>query len=559
MAEGVGARRRRRLERAGDHGAQLAAIDRLGDVIVQAGGAEGRHLVGKHVGGHGDDRNAAAGGKGADHPRRRETVHAGHLHVHQHEVVAGRAHGRDRRLAASRHLDPVPVSFEQRAGEHLVHLDVLDDQEAAGPDRRFRRSRGRTRPVILPVWQRHREPEGGAATHLASQADLAAHQLDQFLADRKAQPRTAVAAGNGSIRLAETPEQPVLRRRLDARTRVADRYMKAHARPVARAHPRLKRDHAVTRELDGVVEQIEQNLLETPRIAHEAFGKVGIDLAGQSYLLGCRQALNQGDRIVEQGARGEGHLFDLDPAGLDPGHVQDVVDDGQQRGAGRSDDRGPLAQHAGEGGIVEHQAGEADDAVEGCADLVAHGGEEVAFRPARGQRLFARVLGFLPRYYRGPFRRPAGGDLNDCFLVGPAQVGFEARPRGEHGGELQRRQAGHRDETLENQNLLAQAAVDQQQRPHAGHRGRDRRRHRHRQSQHDAGKAELEVDQHQRGKDEEQKGVGALREDNGERRRHQKQAGARGAQALAAKQRGQRIRLEGDQHRGESDEADCMG
>ena len=70
-------------------------------------------------------------------------------------------------------------------------------------------------------------------------------------------------------------------------------------------------------------------------------------------------------------------MLELEPAGLDLGEVEDVVDDGQQRLAALADGLGGLAL-LGREGRIQQQARHADDAIHGRADLVAHHREELA-------------------------------------------------------------------------------------------------------------------------------------------------------------------------------------
>ena len=69
--------------------------------------------------------------------------------------------------------------------------------------------------------------------------------------------------------------------------------------------------------------------------------------------------------------------------GLDPGEVQDVVDDGQQRVGRRFDDPQILALFGRELG-VEHEIGHPDDAVHRRPNLVTHVRQELALGPVGG-------------------------------------------------------------------------------------------------------------------------------------------------------------------------------
>jgi hypothetical protein len=74
---------------------------------------------------------------------------------------------------------------------------------------------------LFPFPERNDEPEGAALAGRALDADLAAHQQDQPLADRQPEPGAAVLAGHAVVGLLEGLEQPRLRLRLDADAGVA--------------------------------------------------------------------------------------------------------------------------------------------------------------------------------------------------------------------------------------------------------------------------------------------------------------------------------------------------
>ena len=102
---------------------------------------------------------------------------------------------------------------------------------------------------------------------------------------------------------------------------------------------------------------------------------------------------HDGGHIVQHIAEPEGRMFDLEPSGLDLREVQDVVDDAQERTTGVAD----LLHHIVLGGAdraVSQQVGKTQDGVHGCADFVAHVGEELTLRHARRVRGLLRALQF---------------------------------------------------------------------------------------------------------------------------------------------------------------------
>ena len=365
-------------------------------MVVHAGALEPLDLLVKDVGGHRDDGNAARGPRQvADHPRRGLAADAGHLDVHQHQVVGRGLHGFHRRFAARHDVEVVAVGLDQRAGEELVELDVLDEEQVADGSRRALIAGGVALPEVGAV-QRQGEPEGRPPALPAFHADRAAHDLDEVFADGQAQARAAELPADGRVGLAEALEQAVLLIGGDADPRVR------HGEPDVveippLLHADIERDRSGFRELDGVVQEVEQDLLDARLVAKHHRRQRGIHRGGQVEALAGGDAADDGERVGNERAPGEGRVLDLDGAGLDLGEVQHVVDHRQQGRAGGLDEFGLVAEPAGQGFVLQHQVGETDDTAEGRADLVAHDGQEIRLRPVGGFRLALRDLRALQR------------------------------------------------------------------------------------------------------------------------------------------------------------------
>ena len=256
----------------------------------------------------------------------------------------------------------------------------------------------------------------------------------------------------------------------DADAGVGDRQ---DQRPVA-VYSRRDRDFAAFGgELDGVGDEVEQNLLdlglvgaERRQIVRRLYGHLDAALQG---LLGeeTRRALARRRHI-------DLFLLQLQPAALGLRHFEDVGDDAEKMLAAVDDVR-RIAEvafvfHRAEH-LVLHHFGEADDGVQGRAQLMAHVGEELAFRaaglfrqiPRRPERLFAlfqlrdvahdgdrsAVLVGAFAYlepapvpeieFRRPLRGAVGVVLDPCIEVAPGLTG-DKRPEGV--GELDERRAG---------------------------------------------------------------------------------------------------------------------
>ena len=95
---------------------------------------------------------------------------------------------------------------------------------------------------------------------LALHPHRAAHQLDDALRDREAEPGAAVAARGRCVDLAERLEQPVHPILRDPDAGVADGEVQAMLSAAGRLGVDVDDHLALLRELDRVREQVEQHL-----------------------------------------------------------------------------------------------------------------------------------------------------------------------------------------------------------------------------------------------------------------------------------------------------------
>ena len=98
--------------------------------------------------------------------------------------------------------------------------------------------------------------------------------------------------------------------------------------------PRHAQHHlALLGKLDGVAEQIDENLAQASGVASQRVRHVRIDIDDQFEALLVRPQCQRVRRVADGIARVEVDRVQLQFARLDLGEVQDVVDDGQQRSA----------------------------------------------------------------------------------------------------------------------------------------------------------------------------------------------------------------------------------
>ena len=150
-------------------------------------------------------------------------------------------------------------------------------------------------------------------------------------------------------------------------------------------------------EFDGVRRIVEQRLLQPRRVAAQMGG---VEPRFDTQLdVSCLGAVgDDGGDVVEQAVDGQRRFVENEFPGLDLGDVEDVVDDLQEvrnRGVDLVQPLGLRWRDA----VAPEDVHHAGDAIQGCADFVAHVGEEAALGPvgrlgdvARGDE---RLFGFL--------------------------------------------------------------------------------------------------------------------------------------------------------------------
>ena len=266
------------------------------------------------------------------------------------------------------------------------------------------------RAVGAGVVQRQVEGEGAALPVDAGELDFAAEQHGQLAADGEAQAGAAVFAGGAGVGLLEGLEDEPLLLRRDADAGVLDgegddllglAEHRVIGAPALRGEIDAHIDVAVGGELDGVGEQVLEDLLEALRVAvHERRQVVG-ELHVERQVLGLGHVPEVAVDVVAQA--GEGDFLDLDGdgAGLDFREIENVVDEVEQVGAGGVDVAGKL-DLLGErlpAGVFGELLAEDEDGIERRAQLVGHVGQELGF-VFRGERqlgglFLERVAGLL--------------------------------------------------------------------------------------------------------------------------------------------------------------------
>ena len=259
----------------------------------------------------------------------------------------------------------------------------------------------------------HRNCEGKhrAAARLALDPNLATHEGTEPLADGETKAGAAIFARGGGVDLREQLEQqlPFFLRDADAgvphgdldaagfgqggcRTGCGGWHSAGTLVRAGRGHLRrghLDGDAAAGGEFHGVVQEVDDDLAQPGDVAHNPGRHARVGEVGEVDVLDRRLHGEHVERLLDASGQLEGLPLQLHHARFNLREVEDVLDDGQERIAAGADDVYAVALLGIERGF-EEQAGHADDAVHGRADLVAHRGEEFRLGP-RG------VVGFLLR------------------------------------------------------------------------------------------------------------------------------------------------------------------
>ncbi len=330
-----------------------------------------------------------------------EAVHLRHLHVEDGEVEGIAIANPGQRLARlARRSEGHAPRLRLQGQDAAVGGVVVDDQQLLaqqlrgagclegagrfgsrlGPDGDVKGRSLARHPVAL-------DPHG------------AAHHLAEPAADGQSQAGAAVAARGRGVDLAERAEQPIHAIGRDADPGITDlEVQRVNGVLVGRRGVLVDRHRhhylALFSELDGVAEQVGEDLAQAGHVSDDRLRRSRSDQVGQIQPLFARLRRQQVEGALDALAQVERLVLEIEPVGLDLGEIQDVVDDRQQRLGAVANGLGEFALFGVQGG-VQQQAGHADDGVHGGANLVAHGRQEGALCLVGGHRRGLRLLGRL--------------------------------------------------------------------------------------------------------------------------------------------------------------------
>ena len=316
------------------------------------------------------------------------------------------------------------------------HLQLALRWEVLGARGGLLEQRGELEPAPLP--------------DLALDPDPALHQLDELGRDRQPEPGALVPSRDVLVAAIERREDPALLVGRNPGAGVRDGEPQQRAPLRARLAVHAHRDLAPLGELERVADEVDHHLPEPVRVADEAVGDLRVHQVDHLHPALAGLVRERPERLRELVPQPERLVGEAQLARLDPGEVEDVVDDRGERLGRAAGGLELLALLAGELG-AERELEHPDHPVHRGADLVAHPGEEVALRPGRALRRVLREpeLGLRPldlvdvraQADRPPVGHPAVRGLDPAapeLLLVPAASGGGA-PQAAHGSRARPR------------------------------------------------------------------------------------------------------------------------
>ena len=275
---------------------------------------------------------------------------------------------------------------ERIAQRSPIRRIVIDDEhvETFEIRRQIRFLQERTREL-------HGEMKLTALARFAVDPDLSTHHADECRRNRESETRAAIATRRRGIGLHERIENVLAPIGGDADAGVDHREMDLTLFAGTALDTRPQDDFAALGELDGVTDQIQDDLTQPIGIADERGRNGRLDIANELQPLLMRPQGQHLERRFERFTDIELHRVELEPPRFYLREVQDVIDDAQQTVGGELHRFHVLALLARQLS-VETQLAHPENTVERRADLMTHVGQEFALRLVRGLCRFARPL-----------------------------------------------------------------------------------------------------------------------------------------------------------------------
>ena len=231
--------------------------------------------------------------------------------------------------------------------------------------------------VAVGFAQRDRHGEGRPFSLFAFHFDMAVHQLHDAFRDGHTKAGAAVFACGGGILLAERVEEVRQKLLAHADAGIPENELQHSLTAEALSLFDQKGDFsALRRELHRVAQNIDHHLAELDFVAVIIIVYLSHRAAVEFQPLVPALATDNGIDLLQRVREGKLFILDDHTPGLNPAHVQDVVDDSQQMLRRSSDFFQKLPGFWRNVRIVQGDAVQPNDGVHRRADLMTHIGKE---------------------------------------------------------------------------------------------------------------------------------------------------------------------------------------
>src|SRR5271157_2596889 len=263
-----------------------------------------------------------------------------------------------------------------------------------------------TKSPALPLQagRAQRDREAAALPRRALHHDRASMQFHQAPGDGQSQASTLPAVAGWAAYLVKLVEDRLQIRDGNANSGVADTESRGILLAcIGNPHPAILRG-----ELYGVAQQVVEHLLEARPIGADrhADGHLVVD----RNMFDLRQRPDHREHFLQGFGRAEHLAVQIDASGLDPGNIQQIVDDVQQV-PGAFLNVGHKARVwglQGSGGLFAQELGVAQNRVQRRTQFVAAAPQKIGLHPVDALHFPIALLQFGGRAFelRGPLRHP---------------------------------------------------------------------------------------------------------------------------------------------------------
>ncbi len=178
--------------------------------------------------------------------------------------------------------------------------------------------------------QLHANHKGRTLIRLAAEGNFPPHLPHQLLGDDQTQPGAAMTPRNAGVSLTKRLEQLCLLLLRDTDTAILNLNLQLDARLGNHPLSDAQADVSFLSKLDGVTNQVDQNLLQSQRIANHVVRHAAVTHHRQLQPLFMRRRRQQHQGFIQRGAQREGDRLQHQLARFQLRKIEHVVDNTEQ-------------------------------------------------------------------------------------------------------------------------------------------------------------------------------------------------------------------------------------